>query len=307
MSLSAAFRRVETGEKSMHDTAKSLLRTWLFHRIDAAARTWLESRLELLAGDPGDPGDRALAIAFGLLPRRLGQGMLTLSAAEQAAAQACLPGWCPAHWSRVDAGRILLLASLPGAGFAQRFRTLCQTAEMGESISLYRGLPLYPEPEALEPQVGEGLRGNIKSVFEAIAHDNPYPEAYFDTHRWNHMVLKALFIGSRLAPIQGLDARANPELARIMGDFAHERWAAGREVPHEIWRCIGPYAQGSALDDLARVLDTGTPLEQRAAALALAASPDPAAPGLLRQVPEIAAEIASGRLTWAVLQPTEAA
>lgn len=288
----------------MRDTAIGWLKTWLLQRIDVAAGGWLESQLEALA-DGAD--DRTLAIAFGLVPRRLNRGPLALSGEELATARASLPGWHPDNWSLVDAGRILLLANLPGAGFARRFRDLCQTAEMSESISLYRGLPLYPEPTALEPQVGEGLRGNIKSVFEAIAHDNPYPAAHFDTHRWNHMVLKALFVGSHLAPIQGLDARANPELARIMGDFAHERWAAGREVPHEIWRCIGPHAHGTQLDDLMRVLDTGTLLERQAAALALAASPDPAAPGLLRQVPELAAEITSGRLTWAALQTSHPA
>lgn len=65
------------------------------------------------------------------------------------------------------------------------------------------GLPLYPEPADIEPWVGEGLRTNMRSVFEAIAHENPYPMHYLDTHRWNHMVLKALFVGSRLAPIEG--------------------------------------------------------------------------------------------------------
>ncbi|HZN86033.1 MAG TPA: EboA domain-containing protein, partial [Burkholderiales bacterium] len=155
---------------------------------------------------------------------------------------------------------------------------------------------------ALEPQVGEGLRSNVRAVFEAIAHRNPYPQAWFDTHRWNHMVLKALFIGSPLAPIQGLDARANAELARIMRDFAHERWAAGRPVPFEIWRCVGPFAEGPALEDLARVLRKGEAIEKRAAALALAASPDREAARLLQTVPGLAGDISLKRLSWATLQ-----
>jgi hypothetical protein len=141
----------------------------------------------------------------------------------------------------------------------------------------------------------------MRSVFEAIVHDNPYPRQFFDQHRWNHMVLKALFVESRLAPIQGLDERANEELARIMMDFAHERWAAGRTAPFEIWRCVGPFARAGVLQDLAHVLETGSPLEQKAAALALSASPDPEASGLLRRVPAPAADIAAGRLTWATL------
>lgn len=287
--------------ETMRDAATALLWDWLFHRIDAANQDWLSSQIALLGHDRGD---QSLTIALGLVPRRLGKGPLQLSAAELSAAGRCIEGWSPGEWSLADAGRILLLSGLPGKDpdFAPRFRSLCQTADVAEAIALYRGLPLYPEQAALEPMVGEGLRSNMRSVFEAIAHHNPYPKCFFEPHRWNHMVLKALFIGSRLAPIQGLDERANAELARIMQDFAHERWAAGREVPYEIWRCVGPFARGSALEDLERVLSSGTLVEQQAAALALSASPDPAASELLNMNPLIAADIATGRLTWAMLQ-----
>ena len=56
------------------------------------------------------------------------------------------------------------------------------------------------------------------------------------------MVLKALFVGSELGPIAGLDDRANPELARILIDYARERWAAGRPVTPELWRPVMPFA-----------------------------------------------------------------
>jgi hypothetical protein len=278
--------------------ARSLLKTWLDRQVDEATHDWLAGQL----GNAATLDNRALYTAFALMGRKLGKAGLDLWAEEQAAAGACIEGWMPGEWNLADAGRILLLSALPGDDFVGRFRALCQTAEVAEAISLYRGLVLYPEPAALEPQVGEGLRGNMRSVFEAIAHHNPYPRCFFETHRWNHMVLKAIFIGSRLAPIQGLDARANPELARILLDFVHERRAAGREVPFEIWRCVGPFATGAALEDLERVLAAGSPLEQQAAALALASGCDPEAAALLRRAPALASAIAAGRLTWGVLQ-----
>jgi hypothetical protein len=278
-----------------------LLREWLLRQLDAGRGAWLDAQLASLQADPSE---EALGIALGMAPRKLGKAALALTDADLAAAAGALAGWDPRGWSITDAARILLLASLPRAGkpFAERFRALCQTADVEELATLYRGLPLYPEPAALEPQVGEGLRSNVRAVFEAIAHRNPYPQAVFDAHRWNHMVLKALFIGSPLAPIQGLDARANPELARIMCDFAHERWAAGRPVPFEIWRCVGPFAEGPALEDLARVLQEGEAIEKRAAALALAASPDRRAAQLLQAVPGLAGDISLKRLSWATLQ-----
>jgi hypothetical protein len=287
----------------MSEVASSLLREWLFRKLDQDSRSWIETQF---AAQAGKSTDESLYIAFGLVPRRVGKGLLDVSPGDLDAAHGALPGWSPGSWSLADAGRILLLCGLPAGSsgpagktdFATRFRSLCRTADVNESISLYRGLALYPEPAALEPQVGEGLRTNVRSIFEAIIHHNPYPKSFFDTHRWNHMVLKALFVESRLAPIQGLDERANEELARIMRDFAHERWAAGRIAPYEIWRCVGPFARGPALQDLSRVLASGSGVEQKAAALALSASPDPDARGLLEQVPEMAADIAAGRLTW---------
>ena len=97
----------------------------------------------------------------------------------------------------------------------------------------------------------------MRAVFEAVAHRSPYPKEQFAENRWNHMVLKALFVGSALHPIQGLEERANPTLARMLCDYAHERWAAGRPVSPELWRCVGPHADAEALADLQRVLATG--------------------------------------------------
>ena len=265
----------------MSDAARNLLRGWLGRQLSAEQIAWLDAQSSALSKDGSET---TLAIALGMVPRRLGKADLLLSDADRAAAGRTLEGWEPRGWSVTDAARILFLSgSRTGKPFAKVFRSLCQTADVAELIALYRGLPLYPEPATLEPQVGEGLRSNMRAVFEAIAHYNPYPRLHFDEHRWNHMVLKALFIGSPLAPIQGLDERANPELARIMCDFAHERWAAGRPVSFEIWRCVGPFAEGAALDDLARVLASSEAPERRAAALALAACPHPRAAQLLNE------------------------
>jgi hypothetical protein len=123
----------------------------------------------------------------------------------------------------------------------------------------------------------------------------------FDENAWNHMVLKALFIGSSLNSIQGLDERANPKLMRMLCDYAHERWAAERPVSVELWRCVGPFADANALADLERVIRTGEAMERRAAALALAHSRSPAAQDLLALSPELARAVSSGKITWAAL------
>ena len=100
----------------------------------------------------------------------------------------------------------------------------------------------------------------------------PIRADYFSEHRWNHMVLKALFIGSTLAPIQGLDERANPDLAQILFDYAHERWAAERTVTPELWRASARLPSAPMLADLGRVLGSGTTEGTRRGRLALSAS-----------------------------------
>jgi hypothetical protein len=267
---------------SMIEPARAVLRECLQARIDEAQSAWLDGQLSALAADPSD---RNLDIALGMAPRRLGKAALDAGADARRRLADLVPGWSLADWSVADAARVLLLAGLPAAGFAGRFASRCRSADVGEAVALYRGLPLYPEPEALEPQVGEGLRTNVRAVFDAIAHGNPYPQRHFDEHRWNHMVLKALY----------------EELARILIDFARERRAAGRPVPWELWRCVGPFARGPMLDDLARALEGTNGRERGAAALALAKSPDPAAAALLDRAPELRDAVRRGECSWDTL------
>jgi hypothetical protein len=278
-------------------TPSDLLRLWLRRQLPQTAAAWLEEQLAKLGAEAAD---RDLYIALGLVPRKLGKADLELSPADLEAAGKARLGWDLRGWSVDQAARILILLHVGGTGarFAARLGQLCRTADVAEAIAFYRGLPLYPDPPLLEGQAGEGTRTNMRAVFEAVAHRSPYPREQFAENRWNHMVLKALFVGSALYPIQGLDERANPLLARMLCDYAHERWAAGRPVSPELWRCVGRFADTEALADLQRVLATGSALERRAAALALAACPDGKARDLLSQARDLAEAVARGELTW---------
>ena len=267
-------------------------------RLSTEHYHWLQQRLSTV-----DTADnlRDFHICFGLIARRLGRDDLTPSESECLQAEETLPGWTLADWSIDMVARVQLLCTVAmnkNVNFGELFKSMCQTADLGESISLYKGTALYPRSELLDKQIGEGLRTHIRAIFEAIAHHNPYPATNFGELRWNHMVLKALFIDSTLFPIQGLDARANPELARILCDYAHERWAAKRAVTPELWRCVGPFASGDMLDDLHKALQSPEPLSHQAAVLALSACKDPQASRILETCPADIEDVANGRLTW---------
>jgi hypothetical protein len=298
MSLSPGASTEEVTSHQRLARACSLLEQWIARVVDAAKVAAFHERLAAIA-DASD--ENALVKALGLAPRLLGKSDVPLVPDDREQANAVRPGWDPTGLSADQAARIaFLLASYRGdpEAFARSIDRLCQMADVGELIAIYRGFAIFPAPERLRPRAGEGVRSAIRPVFEAIAHRNPYPRDFFDDAAWNHMVLKALFIESRLAPIQGLDARANADLAIMLRDYAHERWAAGRPVSPELWRCVGPFARGQALVDLEHALTTGDGPQRAAAALALSASPDPAARSLLAAWPDLGQAIAEGRVTW---------
>ncbi len=264
----------------MATSPAALLRDWLNGRAEPAALEWLDGRLAVVRG--GDV--KSLYLAFGFVPRRIGKGDLALPRAELLKAQDARAGWDPSGWSVDHAARSLLVLSLPAdqrTTYLETLDTLFSAGEVGELVALYQSLPLLPHQEAHVPRAAEGLRTNIKPVFAAIAHRNPYPAERFDESQWNQMILKSLFIDLPLAPIIGLDERVNEPLMRMLCDYAHERWAAGRAVSPELWRCVGPVAEGAALDDLARVLRDGTETERRAAYESLATNERPEAKALL--------------------------
>jgi hypothetical protein len=84
----------------------------------------------------------------------------------------------------------------------------------------------------------------------------------------------------------------------MLCDYAHERWAAGRKVSYELWRGVGRYADSAAIDDLARVLDSGAPIERQAAALALGESSHSDAANILGRDPTLAAAVRGDQISW---------
>ncbi|HUQ70123.1 MAG TPA: EboA domain-containing protein [Planctomycetaceae bacterium] len=261
-----------------------VLRRWLSSRLNAAALSWLEDRLAAVAA-----GDRkALYLAFGLTVRKTGKADLELTAAELADAANVRPGWNPRGWTVDQAARVLLVLRYPADDATKFVETLDQlfgAGEIHELVALYQGLPLYPHQAALALRCAEGLRTNIQSVFRAIAHRNPFPSEQLNDDQWNQLILKCQFVGAPLDPVVGLDVRGNAKLAKMLDDFAHERWAAHRPVSPELWRCVAPFADDAMLADLKKVLTTGTEVERAAVALALRSCPHPQAKTLLAGTP----------------------
>ena len=276
---------------------RKLLEEWLSRRLTADSYGWIRDRQ--IAIGSGDK--KSLFLAFGLAPRKVGKQDLSLSNDELTAASNARCDWHPQGWSIDQATRTLFLLSLPTQESKELVATLDQlfgAGEVGELVALYQALPLLPHAAAHVLRAAEGIRTNIKAVFCAVAHGNPYPSEQFTDDQWNQMILKCQFIGVSMTPVIGFDRRANLRLAEMVVDFIHERAAAKRPVAPGMWRCVGRFADARTIADLERLLGSDVPSDRQAAALALSESPDPSARRILATEPELSGQVASGTITW---------
>lgn len=278
-------------------TPIQLLENWILRQASDPAQAWLDQQREMIRG--GDV--KALYLAFGFAPRKVGKDDLQLTKRDIDDAAEARPGWLPQYWTLDQAARVLLLMSLPAEDDAAWFATLeklFETAEIREQVCLYQALQLLPHQELFDDRLADGLRTNVKSIFCAIAHHNPLPPEIMPEAAWNQMILKALFIGVALEPVQGLDQRVNVDLARMLIDFAHERRAAKRPIPVELWRVAAPFADETALEDMQALYESGEPLEKEALALALVATASDEGDEILKTNPELARRAEVGEITW---------
>jgi len=156
------------------------------------------------------------------------------------------PGLGLTAWDEFRLARVILLlvlAEQDRATYLDALAQLLNTADIREQAAIFASLSLLPEAPDLVEAAIDGLRSNIIDIYDSIALDNPFPAAHFPEAAWNQMVLKAFFIHRPLPRMVGLDARRNRALAKAIRDLAHERWAAGRDISPEAWRCCEPYPE----------------------------------------------------------------
>ncbi|WP_217370408.1 EboA domain-containing protein [Nonomuraea antri] len=124
--------------------------------------------------------------------------------------------------------RARLLARLDADTLAELYRR----GDAGERLDILRALPgLDLGPRAL-PLVEDALRTNDARLVEAAMGD--YGARWLDDHAYRQGVLKCVFMSIPLSSVSGLAARSDAELARMLGDYAAERRAAGRPVPQDV-------------------------------------------------------------------------
>ncbi|MEB8343901.1 EboA domain-containing protein [Streptomyces endophyticus] len=195
--------------------ALGTVRARLDAALDATAHAWLHAALADAAARPapGAPehGVEPWELRFAEAARRTGD-------------------------EHADAARLLLL-------HAARADTATLTALYTQGTAAERRAVLLALPHLVEgpgalPLIEDALRANDTRLVEAAV--GPYAAAHLPAHAWRHAVLKCLFTGVPVDALARLTERAlgDGELARMLGDFADERTAAGRPVPDDLHRVL---------------------------------------------------------------------
>jgi len=242
----------------------------------------------------------ALFLAFSQASRYFKKIKCTPSASLEAKLQTEYANLEVSYWTLLQIARTYLVLKLPFEKdkWFKTVNQLFETGDLYEQQALFAALPVLAFQQELIPRAIDGLRTNISLVFDAIALNNPFPASYFPEANWNQMVLKAIFMQRPLYRIQKLESRRNLALADIARDFAHERWAAGRDVMPELWRLIIPFLNESFQKDLEKVLATDDLLQVSAAVLAILESGFDPSKILLEKYQDIVKGIQAGEITW---------
>ncbi|XDD45530.1 EboA domain-containing protein [Leptospira sp. WS39.C2] len=216
-----------------------------------------------------------------------------------------VPGFQVDQWNLVRLSRVWFLdhlSNLPKDEFLQRIETLFDTAELNELVALFSALPLFPYPEIWLPKATDAVRSNMGFVFDAISLNNPYPSLYFSELAWNQLVLKTIFNGKPIELIYGLLQRRNSNLSNSILDFVKERWAAGRDVPPNVWQLVAPFVSETDLPIIERLFLSHKEEDKIAATLLCIESKLPFAIQLLIKYPNYKEECENGIWNWSNLK-----
>ncbi|MFE7773472.1 EboA domain-containing protein [Streptomyces sp. NPDC057445] len=188
-------------------------------RLGAPARAWLHEALAEAARTTGTP--------------------------EDAPGPCAVPGWelrfaaAGRHCGQEHADSVRTLLLHEAGADAATLTRLYRQGTAAERRAVLLALPLLsPDPAAGLPLVEDALRTNDTRLIAAAL--GPYAAEHLDPHSWRHALLKCLFTGVPVDCADGLErrTRGDGELARMLGDHAAERTAAGRPVPTDLHRVL---------------------------------------------------------------------
>lgn len=269
------------------------------NQVNAATRNWLEEKIEIITDNQST---KDLYLAYSLISTKITSKEHAIIPSTDSDVFLYLQIQ-KANIQQVT--RIYLLVKVLEAGsefFTPKVANIIQVADTGELETFLKFLILLPNPEDYKAAAVEALRTNIGIIFNAIAYNNPYPSMFFNDQQWNQMYLKTVFMQGDLSAVSNIDKRANKDLTRIISDYAHERWAASRDIDPYFWRPVSKFLDNTLLGDMKRLLDSEDSVENKAGALCCYNSDVPEAKKLLENHQELIKQIENKKVSWEKLK-----
>lgn len=228
---------------------------------------WLEEAVDRVRQDP-----TTLATTFPAVGRKVGRHPLV------------------EDWTVDDASRVVLLLAAGDEAWSE-IDDLYRFGDAAERRGVLRALPYLPGCEKGLALVEDAIRTNDPRLIAAAL--SSYALESLDDHAFNQAVLKCVFVGVPLTAtalvaspdrIPGSDAgtapastggravpvRVTPELAEMVAGFVHERVAAGRDVPPDVWPLVEAHPPLDVLAAIEAELEHPVESRREAAAAALA-------------------------------------
>lgn len=230
--------------------------------LDADASGWLGDARVAVAESPA-----TIRARFPAVSRKVGRGPLDPATDPDDPFVATVD----------DGARALLIASLPAADRPVELPELYRHGDTREKRGALRSLDLLAaEPGGLDGPmrpvardlVDDAMRTNDTRLVAAAL--GTAGVAVLDDEALAQAVLKCVFVGVDIDRIPGLHDRITPELSRMMADFVHERIAAGRDVPAQVWPVIDAHPPTDRLAAIEAELDQDEARRADAARRALA-------------------------------------
>jgi hypothetical protein len=215
-------------------------------RASADGLAWLREASANVAADP-----TKIRTLFPMVGRKVGRETLLPDADPNDV-------WA---WSVDDAARVLLLAAM-GEGAEAELAELYRFGDAAERRGLLRALPYLDIGDRGLGLTDDAIRTNDTRLIAAAL--GPYATEHLPDAAYDQAVLKCVFVGVPITGLDGVPERVTPDGARMLAAFVHERVAAGRDVPSEVWIVIDKYPHAEEIAAIEAELDS--PFEDRRAA-----------------------------------------
>ena len=191
---------------------------------------WLAEAISAVEADPA-----AITTLFPAAGRRCGRAPLPGEPAGPALST----------WTADDAARVVLLARLrlPRVGLVATVHRLYRDGDAAERRAVLRALPWLDVGAECTDLLLDALRTNDPRLVAAAL--GPYAR-HLDPAAWRQAVLKCVFMGVPLSVVDGIEARADAELAEMLDGLRRERAAANRSFPDDALAVLTLAQQSSA-------------------------------------------------------------